>query len=198
MKVALKIVSLIAVALSVCWLVIACSGEPKVSQTALFSPDLMADYIYRILKSEREIYGKYVVQRLSETHSIQSSENWERDNALPLPAQVFRMGAELSSQKGSFNYGLISPWNLNENQAPKTEFEQKAMATVLETKLLYKGYQTKDGQKYFSVIYPDKAVTQACVDCHNNHPVHKQRYPDKVFQVGDVMGGILINLPIEE
>jgi hypothetical protein len=182
----------------VCWLVVSCSGNPTVTETISLSPDVMTDYIFRILKAERTIYGKYVVQRLNETHSLQASENWERDNTIPIPAQVFRIGSELASQDGSFSYESISPWNLNDNKAPKTDFEQKAMQTVLETGLPYKGYQSKDGKKYFSALYPDKAVTQSCVDCHNQHPIHKQRYPEKVFKVGDVMGGILINLPLEE
>ena len=31
--------------------------------------------------------------------------------------------------------------------------------------------------------------------CHN---FHEERYPDKVFEMGDVMGGVVINLPIDE
>lgn len=198
MKLLLKIFSWMAIALSVSWLVVSCSGSPKATETISLSPDVMTDYVFRIIKADRTIYGKYVVQRLSEFHSLQPSENWEQDNTIPIPSEMLRIGAELSSQDGSFSYGLLSPWNLNDNQAPKTDFEQKAMQTVLETGLPYKGYQSKDGRKYFSALYPDKAVAQTCVDCHNRHPIHKQRYPDKVFKVGDVMGGILINLPLEE
>ncbi|NEQ79095.1 MAG: DUF3365 domain-containing protein, partial [Moorea sp. SIO2I5] len=81
--------------------------------------------------------------------------------------------------------------------APKSEFEKKAMAEVVETGEPYKDYQEIAGTTYYSAVYPDKAVAEACVSCHNTHPVHKERYPDKVFEMGEVMGGIIINLPLE-
>ena len=160
-------------------------------------PDIVSDYIYRIIKSERTIYGKYVVQRLKDENVVRASEHWQQDKALPLPAQMFRMSAELASENSPFSYGAISPWSLNENNIPKSDFEKKAMDTILATGLPYKDYQVKDGKKYYSALYPDKAVSAACIDCHNQHPFHKQRYPNKIFKVGDVMGGILINLPLD-
>lgn len=193
-----RVISLVVLAIAVWFLVVSC-GSPNVgSQTTGISPELIADYVYRVIKSERTVYGKYVVERLKENNVIHASENWEQDNALPLPAQMLRMSAEMSSQDGSFSYGSVSPWPLNDAHSPKTPFEKKAMETVLETGLPFKGYQNKDGKRYFSALYPDKAVTAACAECHNQHPIHKQRYPEKVFQTGDVMGGLLINLPLDE
>lgn len=72
------------------------------------------------------------------------------------------------------------------------------MAEVVETGEPYKGYQEIGGQRYFSAVYPDEAVAEACVSCHNNHPVHQERDPDKQFEMGDVMGGIVINLPVKD
>ena len=119
------------------------------------------------------------------------------------PAQMFRLGSEVAAEtadeKGiGFTYNLISTWNINDSHAPKSEFEKKAMEEVNKTGEPYKEYQEIGGQKYFSALYPDKAVAQACVTCHNTHPVHLERFPDKKFKMNDVMGGIIINLPIEE
>ena len=61
----------------------------------------------------------------------------------------------------------------------------------------YKDYQEVGGQAYFSAMYPDKAIAEACVTCHNTHPVHLERYPDKQFEMGEVMGGVVINIPVE-
>ncbi|NET53321.1 MAG: DUF3365 domain-containing protein, partial [Merismopedia sp. SIO2A8] len=127
----------------------------------------------------------------------EATEAWKEANGVPLPAQMFRLGAELASENGSFTYGLISPWNINDNQAPKGEFEKVGMQKVVETGEPYKDYREIAGTKYFSAIYPDLAVAPACVSCHNTHPVHKERYPDKVFKLNDVMGGVVINLPLE-
>ncbi len=193
-----RILALLALALSSWLLVISCSISNAGQSAGSMSPDKIADYIHRIIKSERTVYGKYVVQRLAEENVLHASENWQQDKALPLPAQMFRMSAEQASENSAFSYGSISPWSLNDGNAPKTDFEKKAMQTVLENGLPFKGTQTIEGKKYFSALYPDKAVSSTCVNCHNQHPVHRQRYPDKVFKVGDVMGGILINLPFNE
>lgn len=193
----LRIISLIILALTSWFLVVSCATLDAQQMGAKLHPDVVSDYIYRIIKSERTIYGKYVVQRLKDENVVRSSEHWQQDKALPLPAQMFRMSAELASENSPFSYGAISPWSLNKNNIPNTDFERKAMDAILATGLPYKDYQVKDGKKYYSALYPDKAVSAACIDCHNQHPLHKQRYPDKVFKVGDVMGGILINLPLD-
>ncbi|ACK67310.1 conserved hypothetical protein [Rippkaea orientalis PCC 8801] len=197
-KIPIRIIALIVLAVLTWFIVVSCGSTNAKQSHFTLQPDEISDYIFRIIKSERTIYGKYVVQRMKSENIVHASENWQQERALPLPAQMFRMTAELASENSPFSYGSMSPWSLNENNLPKTDFEKQAMQTVLDTGLPVKDYQIKDGKKYFTALYPDKAVAAACVDCHNNHPIHKQRYPDKVFQVGDVMGGILINLPLDQ
>ena len=41
-------------------------------------------------------------------------------------------------------------------------------------------------------IYADKAVSKACVNCHNNHILSSNRE----HKLGDVMGGIIISFPL--
>ena len=43
-------------------------------------------------------------------------------------------------------------------------------------------------------VYADKAITQACVTCHNNH----KDSPRKNFKLSDVMGGIVIRIPVKD
>ncbi|HIB43945.1 MAG TPA: DUF3365 domain-containing protein [Nitrospina sp.] len=51
--------------------------------------------------------------------------------------------------------------------------------------------QTRLGRRnFFQAIYPDFAVTQGCVSCHNDHP--KSSKND--FEINDVMGGIVVTL----
>ena len=110
---------------------------------------------------------------------------------------MFRLGSEIANESGQFTYSLISPWNLNDNHAPKGDFEITAVEEMIDTGESVKGYQEVAGQAYFSAMYPDKAVAEACVTCHNTHPIHLERYPDKVFEMDEVMGGIIINIPVE-
>jgi hypothetical protein len=37
------------------------------------------------------------------------------------------------------------------------------------------------------------AVSSACIDCHNRN----QDSPKKNFKVGDVMGGLIVRVPLE-
>lgn len=201
-----RTIALFALAITIFMTVVACGGGSSQNQAeAGMPPEIVTDYIHTVLEADRTAYTRHVVNRLKVLEgnerpdgvvSAEATESWQQENGIPLPAQMFRLGSELASENGSFTYGLISPWNINDNQAPKTEFEKKAMEQVIETGEPYKEYQEIAGQRYFSAVYPDKAVAEACVSCHNSHPIHKERYPDKVFKLGDVMGGVAINLPI--
>ncbi len=207
-----KTIALIALAVTICFTAIACSGGGSTQATAGISPEVAVDYVHTVLVADRTAYTKHVVNRLKKLEGkekadgvvpAEATEGWDQTGGVPLPAQMFRLGSEAAAdaaeEKGiGFTYNLISTWNINDNQAPKTEFEKKAMEQVNNTGEPYKEYREIGGQKYFSALYPDKAVAQACVTCHNTHPVHLERYPDKKFEMDDVMGGIMINLPIEE
>ena len=204
-----KTMALFALAASICITAIACSGgggEPAGGAGAGgIAPEAVVDYIHTVLLADRTAYTKHVVNRLKKLEgkekpdgvvTTEATESWQQTDGIPLPAQMFRLGAEIASEEGTFTYGLISPWNINDNHAPKSDFEKEAMDEVVESGEPFKGEQEIAGQKYYSALYPDKAVAEACVTCHNEHPIHKERYPDKVFEMDDVMGGIMINLPL--
>ena len=200
-----KTLVLFALAITICFTAISCSGGATNQASSGISPSLVVDYIHSVAEADRTAYTKHVVNRLKTLEGqekpngvvpAEATEGWQQANGIPLPAQMFRLGAELASEKGQFTYGLISPWNINDSQAPKGEFEEAGMQEVIDSGQPYKAEREIAGKKYFSAIYPDPAIAEACVTCHNNHPIHKERYPDKVFKLGDVMGGVVINLPL--
>ncbi|MCA9419897.1 MAG: DUF3365 domain-containing protein, partial [Nitrospira sp.] len=47
-------------------------------------------------------------------------------------------------------------------------------------------------QSYYQAIFPDRAVSRACVHCHNAH----QDSPKRDFKLNDVMGGLEILIPL--
>ena len=212
LRIKTKTIGLIALALAICFTAIACSGGGSTTASAGISPELVVDYVHTVLMADRTAYTKHVVNRLKTLEGkekadgvvpAEATEGWDQTGGVPLPAQMFRLGSEVAAEtadeKGiGFTYNLISTWNINDSHAPKSDFEKKAMEEVNKTGEPYKEYQEIGGQKYFSALYPDKAVAEACVTCHNTHPVHLERYPDKQFKMDDVMGGVIINLPIED
>ena len=204
-----KTMALFALAAAICFTAVACSSGGGTTATATgpsIAPELVADYIHNVLAADRTAYTKHVINRVKTLEgkpkeegvlNVESTEGWQQTDGIPLPAQMFRLGSEIANESGDFTYSLISPWNLNDNHAPKGDFETTAVEEMIETGESVKGYQDVGGQAYFSAMYPDKAVAEACVTCHNTHPVHLERYPDKVFEMDEVMGGIIINIPVD-
>jgi hypothetical protein len=159
------------------------------------SPARVADYIHTVIQADRTTYAKQVVERLQDQEKvIKASEHFKEDKGLPLPAQMLRMGAQLAAQQGGFRYSLISAWAINKANLPKTDFERQGLTTVAaHPERPVTGYQAAAGKRYFMALYADTAVSPACVRCHNSHPDS----PRHDFKDGDVIGGIVIALPVE-
>jgi hypothetical protein len=155
----------------------------------------MADALHAVMESDRTVYTRKVVNRLqNEEGVINASEHWEDEKALPLPAQMFRMGAEMVAAKNvGFSYSLLSMWPVNKQNAPTTEAEKAGLKFVAEKKgENYYAEETLQGKTYFTAVYADTAVAPACVDCHNAHADS----PRSDFKLGEVMGGVVIRIPL--
>ena len=155
-----------------------------------------ADMLYRVMSADRTAYTRKVVQRLARDEGvIAASEHFEDDSALPLPAQMFRFGAELvADATEDFSYSLLSLHPINKKNGPGTDAEQAGLQHVADSPgENYYGEEHLGGQRYFVAIYPDYAVAEACVNCHNNH----KDSPRTDAKVGEVMGGVVIRFPIE-
>lgn len=159
-------------------------------------PKQVADMLHAVMAADRTTYARKVINRLvKEEKVIKASEHYEDDKALPLPAQMFRMGAELVTEKNiGFTYGLLSEWPINKQHAPKTEMEKQGLEFIKTNggKEPFYGEETLGGQKYFTALYADIGVAAACVDCHNDH----KDSPKNDFKMGDVMGGVMIRIPV--
>jgi len=174
-----------------------CGSSGEKPAAAGFTPQQMADGLFCVMASDRAVYTKQVVARLqNEEKVITASEHWKDEKALPLPAQMFRMGAETVAGKNpGFSYALLSLWPINKQNEPKTEVEKAGLQFVADSKgaTNYYSEEVLGGKKYFTAVYADVAVSPACVKCHNNH----DDSPKTDFALNDVMGGVVIRLPID-
>jgi hypothetical protein len=160
-------------------------------------PKVMADSLHKVMESDRTVYTRLIVNRLAvEEKLIKASEHWKDDKALVLPAQMFRYGAEMVAEKGApFSYSLLSLWPVNKQNAPKTEAEKTGLKYIADNP--GKNYYTEEelgGTNYYTAVYPDTAVAPACVNCHNEH----KDSPRSDFKIGDVMGGVVIRIPLNK
>ena len=160
------------------------------------SPQTVADYIHSVVQADRTFYTTEIVDRMQTRGSVYASEQWREDGDLPLPAQfLLETGRLVAQQPNGIRYRLISSWPINKKNSPATEFERMALTKILEAPdRPYAGVTTDGVARVFKALYPDKALTSKCADCHNVHPLS----PKRNFKAGDVMGGILVTIPLPQ
>lgn len=171
------------------------SFTSQAEESAGWSYKEIADSLHMIMESDRTIYTRLIVNRLQNKEKvIKASEHWEDDKALVLPAQMFRYGSEMVQEKGAgFTYALLSEWPINSQNAAVTDVEKEGLAAIGKSKKPYYSEETLGGKKYFTAVYPDKAVAPACITCHNAH----KDSPRTDFKMGEVMGGVVLRLPMK-
>jgi len=174
----------------------ACKEEAK---STGIEPKLYTDSLFAVMKADRTNYTKFVVKRLGPAGAgvIKPDEHWQDiENGTLLPAQMFRAGAEaVAEMTDEFTYSLQSTWPINKQNAPKTDIEKKGLEYIVTNPgENFYGEENLGGVTYFTAVYPDVAVSDACSSCHNDH----KDSPKTNFKVGDVMGGVVIRVPINE
>jgi hypothetical protein len=158
-------------------------------------PEKVAEYVHAVLEADRTIYTTQIVNRMQEKGIVSAAEHWEQDNALPLPAQFLQHSGRLIAEGGlGIRYRLIGLSPIYQRNAPATDFERKALETLRrQPERSVTGLVASGKKQYFQAIYPDRAVSTACVTCHNSHPLS----PKRDFKLNDVMGAIAITIPLE-
>ncbi len=156
----------------------------------------VSDLLHLVMSSDRTVYTRMIVNRLAvQEKVITASEHFVDEKALVLPAQMFRFGSEMVAEEtDAFSYSLLSLWPINKQNAPTTDLEKEGLTYIAENigENFY-GREELGGVEYFTAVYPDIAVAEACSSCHNDH----KDSPRTDFEGGDVMGGVVIRIPID-
>lgn len=169
---------------------------PRVAETsgptASISLDTVTDYIHAVIQADRENYTHNVVERMQARGIVVASEDWQEKNTLPLPAQFLMDSARSISRKTNIRIRLVSLWPINKRNGPTTDFEREGLAEVVShPERPHTGFFENGKKWYFQALYADRAVSQACIGCHNAH----QDSPKRDFKQNDVMGGVVITIP---
>ena len=190
-----RIVSLATVTVAVALLLIAV-GSGAGEQRGI-PPETVADYLHAVIEADCTFYTIHVVERLEKGGGTKAAENWRsKKDVLPLPAQFLIESSELASTTGAkIRYRLISLWPINPTNAPDSPSEKRGLEVLREhPERAVTGTVKRGDRSYFQAIYADRAVSQTCVTCHNSHPASKK----KDFSMHDVMGGLVIEIPLEQ
>jgi hypothetical protein len=173
----------------------ACSSKATTGAGNVATERRIADAMYAVLSSDRATYTREVVDRLQNTDKvITASEHFREEKLLPLPAQMLRMSAEeMRKKRHDYAVALLSPWPINRQNAAHTEVEKAAMEAITKNPdQPYTGEETLGKDRYFTAVYADRAISDACVGCHNKH----EESPRHDFKLNDVLGGIVIRIAI--
>lgn len=170
------------------------AAEPEGRSLPGIAPETVADYLHAIIEADRTFYTIHVVERMQNRGGPTASERWRAENTLPLPAQFLMESGDLAAKTGTaVRYRLMSLWPINPQNAPATELERKGLELVVQhPERPATAVVTNGPVREFQAIYADRAITKACLSCHNSDP----RSPKKDFALHDVMGGVMITIPL--
>ena len=158
------------------------------------SPKIVANYIHAVIQADRTLYTTHVVERMTDKGIVPAQEYWKQTKALPLPAQMLLLsGLQVMQQGVDLQFRLASLNPIYEKNGPTTDFEKSGLAAVMkDPSQPYTGIIQRGDGKFFKAIYADKAVSSACLNCHNGHILSSKHD----YKMGDVMGGIIISFPL--
>jgi hypothetical protein len=159
-------------------------------------PEKVAEYVHAVIQANRTVYATHVVEKLQDKGIVEAAEQWRQENALPLPAQFLIETGRMVAEKGSgIKYRLVSLWPIYVWNAPSTDFERKGLEAVKrDPEKPYTAFTRIGRERFFQAVYADVAVAHNCVACHNAHP----NSPRRNFKLNDVMGGIVITIPVDQ
>lgn len=155
-----------------------------------------ADSLHAVIAADRQVYSRLIVERLDTGDPrLAATTDWRERHGLPVHAQMLRSAAaDIQRQGAEFSYTLRSLWPINPQHGPQTEVETVGLKSVAQDPgTNYYTRETLGGRSYFTAVYPDRATLRSCVECHNHHPAS----PRHDFKPDDVMGAIVVRVPLE-
>ncbi|MGH8476277.1 MAG: c-type heme family protein [Methylococcales bacterium] len=170
------------------WLIVTASIGGCFHEGKAISHKVYSDSLFAVMKAERTNYTKLIIARLGPkgANVIKPDEHWQDiENGSPLPAQMFRATAEsVKEVTEEFTYSLQCNWPINKQNGPVTDMEKEGLQFVIDHPgENFYGTETLGDKKYYTAVYADVAIDDACISCHNNH----KDSPKTDFKLGVVI-----------
>ncbi|OCQ23082.1 hypothetical protein A7985_03780 [Pseudoalteromonas luteoviolacea] len=145
-------------------------------------------------KTLRGYYTKNVISKAKAFGMSPHFEHRNDKNALPLPATLIHELSELISQSGT-KVQLYSEYPFpNRKQRQLDSFQKEAWNFLTENpKKVYSKLYDANGSQYLRIAVADTMQAQACVNCHNTHPLT----PRANWKLGDVRGVLEVTKPLD-
>ncbi len=156
-----------------------------------------AELITKMIRRARTLYTTDVVKPAEEYGITVTHDDLLKKNAIPLPATFsMRLGEQLAKETGGVKSKLFSPnpfpWR-ESTGGIRNAFEQTAWEVLNKhSDSVYYEFQTINDKYLLRYASPDK-MEQSCIQCHNSHKYS----PKKDWEVGDVRGVLVVEIPLE-
>ncbi|MFN3201029.1 MAG: methyl-accepting chemotaxis protein [Bradymonadia bacterium] len=147
-------------------------------------------------KALRGYYTKNVIKKVLKNGGLTPTyEHKTMENGIPLPATVIHEVSQIL-EKNDVRIKLYSPYPFpNRKDRTLDEFQQAAWTWLNDNPDgVYSRRVTMDGKERVRVAIPDKMVAEACVNCHNTHPLT----PKTGWAMGDIRGVLEVDTVIDD
>jgi hypothetical protein len=172
------------------------AATPPPPSNGAISPQDQADALHYVIAADREIYcQEYIAHQPQGESSPNAATGAKSGESWPVPCGMIRRAAESIQNKGAeFSYALRSLHPSDPRNEPQTELEQRGLDFVTSHPTQnYYAQEMLGGRPYFTAVYPDIPAVASCIDCHNRRPASVPQH----HQVGEIMGGIVVRVPLE-
>lgn len=188
--------SLAALALACLGIYLFVSAPPPLPETGQASADIPVAEMLTALQGAnhavRQLWTREIVQA-GEKVGLKFDERWREPDldAGPLPALFLRETAR-SLERHPVRLSLFLGSDFPISRSNALQGTQLERFRILRETRVPQFFYVADTQLHTG-MFIDVAVTEACVDCHNEH----EDTPKRDWQLGDVMGAVTWSYPAE-
>jgi hypothetical protein len=174
-------------------------AEEESAKLPTVSVRKLADSLHAVIAADHEAYVETALGRGPTPIGASSETAGKAASGVaalsPNHAALLRLAAQKIQTGGAeFSYTLRSLAPINPNDGPQTQAEQDGLERVTRTPSEpYYANEQLGGRSYFTAVYAERATSRSCIECHNQHP----KSPRHDLKQGDVMGAIVVRIPLE-
>jgi hypothetical protein len=170
------------------------SAPPPLTEHTNIGETIPIEVVFAIVEAEndvvRALYTKEIVGP-GQAAGLAFNENWREDEvqAGPLPALFLRETA-MSLEKDPVRLSLFLGSDFPVSPANQFKGKQMELFQAIRAQQEPQFFYAEDTQLY-TAMFPDVAVAQPCVTCHNGH----EQSPKHDWQLNDIMGATTWTYP---
>ena len=142
----------------------------------------------------RNYYTRYVIEETQQVGLTAWFDHREKNGTVPFPATfALDVATMLTDESQVIEIYSPFPWKFRTDRQPLEGYQQEAWNYLTANAGgQFVRSESLDGQEFLRVAVADTLIADACVDCHNTHPLS----PRDGWNLGDVRGVLEFRIPV--